>query len=98
LPAGEETLCPPRLTIAAFTLSTPHTMCGDGTVDTTFAIAYDGFGVACVLRNRYVYSSTDDACVRPYCSHRLWSEVCSTHRRYTQDLPHMQFRYITPSS
>jgi hypothetical protein len=46
--------------------------------------------------NRYEYSSTDDACVRPYCSHRLWSEVCSNHRRYTQDLPHIQYRYITP--
>ena len=47
LPAGDETLCP---TIDAFTLLTSHTVCGDGTVDTTFAIAYDGFGVACVLR------------------------------------------------
>ena len=41
---------PPRLTIDAFTLLTSHTVCSDGTVDTTFAIAYDGFGVACVLR------------------------------------------------
>ena len=49
-PAGDETLCPPRLTIDAFTLLTPNTMCGDGTVDTSIAIAYDGFGVACVLR------------------------------------------------
>ena len=50
MPAGDETLCPPRPTIDAFTLSTPHTVRGDGTVDTTFAIAYDGFDVACVLR------------------------------------------------
>jgi len=50
LPAGDETLCPPRLPIDAFTLSTPHTVCGDGTIDITFAIAYDGLAVACVLR------------------------------------------------
>jgi hypothetical protein len=49
-PAGDETLGPPRLTIDAFTLLTSHTVYGDGTVDTTFAIVYDGFGVACVLR------------------------------------------------
>ena len=49
-PAGDETVGPPRLTIDAFTLLTFDTVYGDGTVDTTFAIAYDGFEVACVLR------------------------------------------------
>jgi hypothetical protein len=65
---GMRRYVPPRLTIDAFTFSTPHTVCGDGTVDTTFAIAYDGFGVTGPSdSNRYVYCSTDDACVRPYC-------------------------------
>ena len=50
LPAGEETLCPPRLTVDAFTLSPFYTVCGDGAVDTLFAITYDGFWVACALR------------------------------------------------
>ena len=38
LPAGDETLCPPRLTIDAFAPSTFDTVFGDGAVDTLFAV------------------------------------------------------------
>jgi hypothetical protein len=38
IPAGDETLCPPRLTIDAFTLLPSDTVCGDGAVDTLFAV------------------------------------------------------------
>ena len=39
IPAGgDETLCPPRLTIDAITLLPSDTMCGDGAVDTLFAV------------------------------------------------------------
>ena len=62
LPAGDETLCPPRLTIDAFAPSTFDTVFGDGAVDTLFAVAYDGFWVAASSgSNRDVYSSEDDA-------------------------------------
>ena len=48
LPAGDETLCPPRLTIDAFTPFSPS--------------VYDGFWVAASSgSNRDVYSSEDDA-------------------------------------
>jgi len=36
--AGDETLCPPRLTTDAFTLLSSHTVFGDGAVDTLFAV------------------------------------------------------------
>ena len=35
-------------------------------------------------------------CVRTHCLHRLWSEVCSTYRLYTQDFPsiwYISYRY-----
>ena len=38
IPAGEETLCPPRLTIDTFTLLPSDTVFGDGAVDTLFAV------------------------------------------------------------
>ena len=38
LPAGDETLCPPRLTIDAFTLLPSDAVFGDGAVDTLFAV------------------------------------------------------------
>ena len=39
LPAGDETLlCPPRLTIDAFTLPSSDTVFGDGAVDTLFVV------------------------------------------------------------
>jgi hypothetical protein len=91
LPVGEdETLCPLRLTIDVFTLLASHTVCGDEILHLPSRMMGLGLPVSSDS-NRYVYSSTDDACVRPYCSHRLWSEVCSTHRWYTQDLPHLQY-------
>ena len=39
-PAGDETLCPPRLTIYAVTLSTSDTVFGDGAVDTAVTATY----------------------------------------------------------
>ena len=50
LPAGDETLCPPRLTIDAFTLLSSDTVFGDGAVDTLFAVAYNGFLGGRILR------------------------------------------------
>ena len=38
IPAGDETLCPPRLTIDAFTLLPSDTVFGDGAVNTLFAV------------------------------------------------------------
>ena len=38
IPAGDETLCPPQLTIDAFTLLPFYTVFGDGAVDTLFAV------------------------------------------------------------
>ena len=49
LPAGDETLRPPRLTVDTFTPSTSHTVYYDGAIDTHFAIKYDGFWIACAL-------------------------------------------------
>ena len=42
----------------------------------------------------HLYSCEDDACVRTHCLHRLWNEVCSTDRSYTQDLFVLPLIYI----
>ena len=58
-----------------------------------------GFGLPAPSHsNRHVYSSEDEACVRLHCEYRLWSKDCSTHRRYTQDLPSIDVIYISTSS
>jgi hypothetical protein len=64
LPAGDETLCPLRLTIDTFTLPSSDTVFGDGAVDTLFAVAYDGFWVAASSdSNHHVYrSEVEPAC------------------------------------
>ena len=41
LPAGDETLCPPRLTIDAFTLPTSDTVFGDCAVDTPCVTGFE---------------------------------------------------------
>ena len=65
LPAGDETLCPPRLTIDAFTLLSSDTVFGDGADVTLFTVAYDGVWVAASSdSNHLVYSSE----VEPECT------------------------------
>ena len=65
LPAEDETLCPPRLTIDAFTLLSSDTVCGDGAADTLFAVAYAVFWVAASSdSNHHVYRSE----VEPECT------------------------------